>query len=305
MKHILCWLLVLYGTAATACDVCGASGSSQGLGILPQFYRHFAGVQYQYRSFSSTHPGLTEQSAREHTQEQYNTVQLWGRANVGKRLQLFAFVPFMSNTRHFEERNATSNYHGLGDVSALANVAIIKTADSNRVRHMLLAGAGIKAPTGKRYSQNAQTDDGILNIQPGTGSWDALLNANYTLRYALWGLNAEASYTLTTANKEDYKYGNRLGTSLQAFYWLRAGSFTILPQAGLRYEYTLHDYDNYTRKWLNEQTGGNMLFATAGAQVYYKQLGLQFSYFIPVHQYYAAGYVTAGQRIDAGIFFLF
>ena len=142
-------------------------------------------------------------------------------------------------------------------------------------------------------------------MQPGTGSWDFMVNANYTLSHRKVGLNADAAYTFTTVNKESYKYGNRFNAGLIAFYSLKVKSVNIIPQAGLRYDYTLHDYDNYDRKWLNDQSGGYMCFASAGVQAYYKKTGARFTYQLPLSQHYGAGYVTAQQKLDAGIFLLF
>jgi hypothetical protein len=306
MKRILCLVLLIAGTMQNtrACDVCGCSASNQYLGILPQFYRHFVGVQYQYRSFNSSHPPLFAGRPDERSTEYYNTIQLWGRYYVGKRLQLFGFVPYQNNIRNSATGKIITS--GIGDASMLANVVIVKADTTPKTwKHMLLAGGGIKLPTGKYSGITALDRAGLPNMQAGTGSWDFVVNANYTVRYKMAGLNLDAAYTLTTVNREKYKYGNRLNTGFLAFYWLQAGAFNILPQAGMRYEYTLHDYDNYERKWLNEQSGGYQCFTSAGVQVYYKRFGLQSMYQIPVSQHYAAGYVAAKKRLETGLLFLF
>lgn len=306
MRQLLCVVLLLAGTIqpVRACDVCGCSASNQYLGILPQFHRHFIGLQYQYRSFNSSHPSLFAGKPDEKSEEQYNSMQVWGRYYVGKRLQLFAFLPYSSNKRTAD--GVTTTTSGISDVSVLANMLLVR-ADSTRgdIKQTLLAGGGIKLPTGKYSGITALDRQGLPNMQAGTGSCDFVVNTNYTVRYKMAGINLDAAYTLTTMNKEQYKYGNRLNTGLLAFYWLRAGAFSILPQAGVRYEYTLHDYDNYERKWLNEQSGGYQCFATLGVQAYYKSLGLQATYGLPVSQHYGAGYVVAKQRIETGLFLLF
>lgn len=304
MLKKLATVAVLLGyTSAHACDVCGASGSSQGLGILPQFYKHFVGIQYQYRSFSSEHPGLFENLPKERSTEYYNTLQLWGKANIGSRIQVFGFLPYQYNNRVTD--TGTGTYKGLGDASLLAMATIIRTADSSnrRIRHILLAGGGIKAPTGKRTS-GANSGE-MMNIQTGSGSWDFILSANYTLRGRNAGFNTDASYTLTTTNAANYKYGDRLSVSLNGFYWWKVKGFVLQPQMGIRADYALHDYDNYSRKWLNYNTGGYLTYITAGAQVYYKRLGLQCSYAIPVFQHYASGYVEATQKVETGLLYFF
>lgn len=295
------WAMV---TSAYACDVCGCSASNQYLGILPGANLNFIGFQYQYNSFTSNHPSLFEHQPDEHSTDHYNTFQLWGRYNAGRRLQLFAFVPYRYNIQQTD--SAATRSSGAGDVSFLANAVLIKErAAANGWQQQLLAGGGLKLPTGRYTGITALDKQGLPNMQPGTGSWDFIVNSNYTLRHKSVGVNMDAAYTMTLPNAERYKYGNRLNAGILGFYALKRGAVSLLPQAGVRYEYTLHDYDNYDRKWLNEQSGGYMCFATAGVQAYYKQLGLRLTYQLPVSQHYAGGYVTAKQKVDAGVFFLF
>lgn len=294
--------MLLAATRVWACDVCGASGSSQGLGILPQFYKHFAGMQYQYRSFSSNHPGLFEGLPDEHSTEYYNTAQLWGKVNIGSKLQLFGFIPYQYNSR--QTAAGTTVFNGLGDVSLLAMATIIRTPDSAKGwKHILLAGGGIKAPTGLRVA--GTTAEGMMNVQTGSGSWDVVLSANYTIRTGNTGINTDASYTLTTANAANYKYGDRLALGISGFYWWKLNDFVLQPQMGFRADYALHDYDNYSRKWLNYNTGGYITYITAGMQLFYKRAGLQCSYSIPVFQHYASGYVQSTQRIESGLLYFF
>lgn len=297
-------LMLLHFTAA-GCDVCGCSASNQYLGLLPQLSWNFAGLQYEYSSFSSTHPALFEGLPDEHAADYYNTVQAWGRYNIGERLQVFTFVPYHFNRDHADtSRSATS---GIGDISLLLDGIVIKDKGSaGALGHQLIAGGGLKLPTGRNTGITAPDRLGLPNLQPGTGSWDFVINTNYTLRHKKLGLNLDAAYTFTTANKTDFKYGNRLNAGLLAYYSPKLKShISLLPQAGLRYSYTLHDYDNFSKKWLNEQSGGYLLYADIGIQAYYRQLGLRLNCQLPVGQHYGAGYVNAGAKTDAGIFILF
>lgn len=307
MKRIIAILLLTCTTAlqVTACDVCGCSASNQYLGILPQFHWNFAGVQYQYSSFSSTHPSLFEGKPDEHSQDYYHTLQAWGRYNAGRRFQVFLFVPYHYNIDHADSSSGHSS--GLGDVSLLLNRVLLKDAGTdNKWGQQLIAGGGVKLPTGHNTGITAPDRYGLPNLQPGTGSWDFMVNANYTLRYKNRGVNLDCAYTFTTANKDEFKYGNRLNTGLMAYYSVRLKhGFSLLPQAGLRYDYTLHDYDNYNKKWLNEQSGGYLCYGNIGLQAYYNRLGLRVNYQLPLGQHYGSGYVKAGQKTEAGIFLLF
>lgn len=290
--------------AAYACDVCGSAAGNQFLGILPQHRQHFIGLQYQYSSFESNHPSLFDGKPDEHSQDHYQTLQAWGRFSLGKHWQVFGFVPYRFNEQL--SNGVRTRTSGLGDISFLVNRVLIRENEQARWQHQLLAGGGLKLPTGAYTGIRAQDKLGIPNMQPGSGSWDFMVNTNYTVRRGKLGLNLDAAYTITLPNREDYKYGNRLNAGLLGFYTLKAADkLSLMPMAGFRYEYALHDYDNYARKWLNEQSGGYMAFASVGLQSYYRQWGLRLTYHLPVDQHYGNGYVRADGKLDAGVLFLF
>lgn len=287
-----------------ACDVCGSSASGQYLGVLPKASFNFVGVQYLFNSFSSEHPSLFEGRPNERSKDYYNTVQLWGRYAVGRRFQLYAFLPYRSNLQRTDTGSKAMS--GIGDISLVANAVILNDDDADKLwQQQLLAGGGVKLPTGGYTGITERDKLGLPNMQPGSGSWDFLLNANYTLRRTNSGVNVDASYTMTMANTDRYKYGNRLNAGLVMFQAFTKGDYSLMPQLGYRYEFSLHDYDNYDRRWLNAQSGGYMSFATAGLQAYYRKLGARLTYQLPLSQHYARGYVTALNKIDAGVFLLF
>lgn len=304
MRNILFALALALATGgmAHACDLCGCGASSQYLGVLPRPDYNFAGIQYQGSRLSGAFPSPYENQPAELSEDYYHTLQLWGRYNIAPRYQLYAFVPFQYNVHRTD--SATTTTTGIGDISALLN-RIWLNKEGKTWSHLLQGGGGIKAPTGRHAGITELDRQGLPNMQPGTGAWDFMTNANYTLRRNKTGANLDASYMLTTANKDSYKYGNRLTVGAVGFYNLKIKEMTLLPQAGLRYEYALHDYDNYGRKWLNEQTGGYMCFATAAVQGYYKNYGARIAAQLPLGQHYSEGYTTALAKWDAGIFLLF
>jgi hypothetical protein len=270
--------------------------------MLPQYKWNFVGLQQQYSVFQTNHPALVAGKPYEYSDERYLTLQAWGRYNIGKRYQLYAFVPYHYNSHM--ENGVTTISQGIGDVSFLLSRSILNSVGAN-FSHTLIAGSGIKTPTGAYTGVSELEALGLPNMQPGTGSWDAMANANYTGQHDKVGANLDATYMVTTTDKEGHKYGNRLSAGLLAFYTVTLSKVTVLPQLGMRYEYALHDYDNYSRRWLNEQSGGYLCFASAGLQAYYGRVGCRISYLQPVAQRYSSGYVTAGKKIDAGIFLLF
>lgn len=293
-------LCIVYNSIA--CDICGCSSNSQNLGLLPQFSSHFIGLQYLYASSESTHPSLIQGDPDEHSSQYYNTIQIWGRYQLTRKVQLFAFLPYINNVNN----DGTGKVHtsGMGDASLLANVSLFNK-EQNGHQSMLLVGGGVKLPTGHYTGITDADKQGLPNMQTGTGSYDFIVNANYTVRQKKWGYNLDASYTLTTANYTGYKYGNKLNSSLVAFYWLEHKKNKIVPQFGVRYEYTLHDYDNYAKKWLNEQSGGYVTYLSGGVQAFHERIGAKLMLHVPVIQNYATHYVQIQSRIEAGLFFLF
>lgn len=302
-KSIFAGLLLAASAHASACDLCGCSANSQYLGILPMQYKHFIGIQYNYYSFTASQPSPADPQEMETGNAVTKNVQVWGRYSVNKNLQLLAFVPYRE-IYGIDEGQSYRNA-GLGDVSVLAQYAVLRReACDRKVTHLAFAGLGAKAPTGNNKGLTALEEEGLPNVQPGTGAWDGIVSVNYTAGLKKGGLNVDAAYTLTTANNTNYKYGNKLNAGLMGFYKVAAKNITLLPQAGLRYDFVLKDYSDYQQRILNHTSGGSIFFFSAGIQGYWKHFGARAIYSVPVSQNYVNGHVTAENRFEAGLFYL-
>lgn len=271
------------------------------MGLLPQTDNNFIGIQYLFRSLSTDHP---EEGGDPATilNEKYQTYQVWGRYSINNKVQLFAFLPYIVNVR--DDNGEKSTISGVGDVSILANVKLLNRTNGNW-KQTLLAGGGLKMPTGKYDRDAIATEEGLPNMQPGTHSWDIVTNANYTAQYKAIGAHIDASYVITTANSDGYKFGNRANIGASAFYRLAKNEFVILPHAGMRYEQAATDYADYSEKIKDDTTGGYQTFVTAGVQAYYHSIGMQVQLSLPVTQHYASGLVSTWYKAEAGIMFLF
>ena len=303
MKFILraAWLLLLAPAGARACDACGCSAAGPAtLGLLPATTRPFAGFSFQYQGFHSTVSGS---GGGENIEQRYTTAQLWGRIPLGTRFQLYAFAPYRFNQYSRNEQPYYSS--GIGDISVLLHrVLLRREATPSKPAQVLLGGIGVKAPTGTHHSGAELDRLGLPNSQPGTGAWDGLLAASYTATWPRTGISAEASYTLTTPNADDQKYGNRLGVSAGAFLRRKAGRADILPMGGIRLEHLLHDYDRYSRRWLDESTGGTVIYGQMGLQAYRGKLGASAIWSVPLAQA-PAGTTRASSRIESGVTLFF
>lgn len=264
------------------------------MGILPQFNSHIVGLRYQYRSFVTNHPAsLLENHGPERSEEYFHTTELWGRAQLSKRWQVFFFAPY----HVFRQSGFETNVSGVGDLQLMANYVLLNTADSVHVlKQTLLLGGGIKAPTGQ-YQQNQSGELLNPNLQPGTGSWDFQLNASYTLRYGKVGLNSEATVRFNTANANEYRFGNRINAAAKVFYWQQGRRLGWLPYAGLAAELAEVDMDNTGERL--SLTGGQLWLGEAGVDLYYQRFSIGAAMHIPVFQDLAGGLVDSGNRFSA------
>lgn len=309
MQRPIAWMLcamMLCSVQTFGCDVCGCSSPAGSLGILPQTYGHFAGLRYQFQRYESRHPaevGKPPQTAQDH----FQSMTVWGRYCPSKRWQLYGFVPYVSNV--VKGKSGTEHYRGIGDIQVLANYIFTNNSDrpDSLWRHHLQAGVGIKAPTGRHDFINME---GVIlsNMQPGTGSWDALMNLNYTIRKNAWGVNTDASVRIPATNDRDYRYGNKLSAQFSMFRMIKNNhlpKLSLVPQAGIRMETSAKDYSSSKYNIRNTYSGGSFYYAVAGVAVYQGALGFTASGFLPVASQYAGGLVTAKPRAELQLQYLF
>lgn len=286
-----------------ACSSCGCSAANQSIGLLSQIPGHFIGLQYQMRGFTTVHPDDGGMDLPGTSREYYQTYQVTGKYSLGKRVQIFAFVPYVVNLRT-QDGVAPVSISGLGDITLLSNVYVIKKENCTW-SHSLLAGGGVKMRSGKFDPQSTKTEEGLPNMQPGTHSWDFVINSSYTVLRKAIGFNVEANYAITTANSDGYKFGNRFSTNSYAFYKIRKDKLTLVPQLGVSYDHVQNDYEHYAEREIDGDSGNWQLYASAGIQALYKRYGMNVRYQQPISQRYNSGLVASEYKTEAGIFFLF
>ena len=261
---MVCVLLTL-AKYTNACDVCGSAMGGTSLGILPQYHKHFIGMQYAQRNFTSAHT-ILGQSETSYSTERFKTLELRGRFYLGKKIQLFILAPLQANAQ--TENGITTKINGLADVSTFATYTILQNAGKGLWKHQLQVGGGVKLPTG---SFNTLDKAGILNpnIQLGSGSLDFLVNAFYITRYKKIGWSNGMQYKINTRNANGYLFGNRYAWNSALFYWKEIKKITLLPQLGVQEEYASIDHHQQLSMGLS---GGNTLSGVAGVDVYYQKI---------------------------------
>lgn len=305
MKKIVVIFMVLFLSAkANACDICGCGVGGYYIGVLPEFHKHIFGLRYRYNSLK-THIGAGGSRTYLTASERYQTAELWGAWNLGKKFRIMASVPYAYNERKNQGVNRSKN--GIGDISVNGYYQVFNDKRTVFTKKLLVQtfwiGGGIKLPTGKYASADKQSTANNTNLfQLGTASYDFLLHAMYDLRIQDAGLNVSASYKMNTANKYDYSYGNKLSAATQLYYkWRIKNKFTIAPNAGVSYENSKKDIDN---KIVADISGGRLLLGTLGFETTFKKIAFGANWQTPLTQNLANGTVKANNRMMLHVSFL-
>jgi|JI9StandDraft_1071089.scaffolds.fasta_scaffold04781_8 hypothetical protein len=299
----LCIILFAITKQSKACDVCGCSLGGSYYGILPQFQKNFIGLRWSQAQFYA-HMNHGAVLGEEHSHDTYSKVELWGRYYINDRVQLFAFMPYGYNDMDGTEQKIKTQ--GIGDVSVLANYLILNTGEDKKkkLKHTLMAGAGVKLPTGKYDLE----DNGLIvnrNFQLGTGSVDFILSGVYTVRYQKVGLNSEVGYKINTRNSDEYLFGNQFHASTRFFYWQNIKSLSLLPNIGLYYEQGTQHKDG---EIIQANTGGKAILLSAGMEMYYRKFSAGFTFQDPIKQNYNSdeiAEITSRDRMTVSLTYSF
>ena len=148
---------------------------------------------------------------------------------------------------------------GLGDTLVSVRHAVVAGTETS-----VVLGAGVEMPAGeyRMVSPEARFDVGVLDpmLQPGSGSWDVLLNAQASRRLGAGGLDLTSafSYQANTTNDLGYSYGDDAIASL-------ALAHPIAPRlrASLQLKWAHRGRSEYLGEGV-ESTGGSIVYAIPG-----------------------------------------
>lgn len=269
------------------CDACGCSASGGSMGFSSMLNTNFVGVRYFNQSYKST-DGLYSNSAW--YDESYNTMQVWARIPVVKKVQLSALIPYHFHNR--ESANGKQNVSGIGDITLLGMYQLYQThKDSADFVHLVQAGAGLKIPTGKFDEAN----NGSFNpsYQVGTGSLDYLLATEYVVKRKQFGLNTMLNYVIKTENDKNYRFGNQFNYSGTFFYLLEKEKYSIVPQLGFAGE--VYE-DNYQLGQKVRNTAGDIFFGKLGFELGKDKFSVGANLMLPIAQNLNGGNLEANYR---------
>ena len=278
---------VLWNVNAFACDLC-----SMYLTINPNDYKHSLQINYRYRSAEA----LIEQgylSSQYHVadgyypydtyaKETFQTIDIWGRFYLTQKLQLIVNLPYQISA-YSQNDTVTQSAEGIGDISALALYQVYNSMYSGKdgLRHRFIAGGGLKLPTG---AYKLIEDDTPISedYQPGTGSIDFILNAQYMVKYKRVGISSNFLYKFNGENELGYSFSNGLNADVRLFYQQPIGKkWVVMPEVGVFQEQAERDVDNQAQV---SNTGGKVSLFNSGLRVFYKDVAIAANYFIPVKE---------------------
>jgi hypothetical protein len=275
------------------CDACGCSANGGSMGFSSLASSNFLGLRYFYQRYTSK-DGIFNNSPW--VDENFNTVQIWARIPVTKRLQISALLPYHSHNRERTTGNETLS--GLGDATVLAMYSVLPMPkDSAVFNHKLQLGGGVKAPTGEFDSEN---NKGSVNpgFQLGTGSWDYLLAAEYIITRKKLGFNAMFNYTIKTENKKRYQFGNQINYGSTLFYIATIGKVQLLPQLGIAGE--LFEANNQYSQEVPD-SAGDIVFTKVGFEAGIKKWSVGLHAMLPINQNLSNGKVESNYRLSVNL----
>ena len=197
---------------------------------------------------------------------------------------------------------------GLGDMVIMAKLRITNSLAYNGWG--LYAGIGTKLPTGSFNNSRSDGSSFSMDLQPGTGSFDAIswlsLSKSHLFITNLY-LNSGATFRLSGKNKNFrdsliYKTGNEFQYTAGLNYnFYRGIVFDVFTY--MRYRYQAID------KLSGEpvaKCGGNWLFISPGIKVNFTQ-NFSFIFFtdLPLYQNIRGPQLTTSYRFSAGFIYNF
>jgi hypothetical protein len=268
------------------CDACGCSASGGSMGFASILNPNFIGVRYFNQSYKST-DGLYSNSPW--YEENFNTIQIWGRIPVHKKIQISTLIPY-----HFHNRETTTgnqSINGIGDATILAMYEIFKTKKDSITSHVVQIGGGIKIPFGKFD----ETNNGSFNpsYQLGTGSWDYMITSEYVIKRKQFGFNAMLNYTIKRENDRQYRFGNQTNYAGTFFYLIENPKFSFVPQLGLAGEI----YEtNFQLGQKVRNTSGSIFLSRVGFELGKNKWSFGANAMLPIKQNLNGGRVEANYR---------
>ncbi|MDX2001893.1 MAG: hypothetical protein SFW35_05660 [Chitinophagales bacterium] len=279
-------LAVLSVNDANACGACGCALSNYNPELLVNVGNHSIGIMNTFKAYGvhtiadghSTAEGVAGTPL--HYKQWMSQHELRGAYYPHPRVLLFGSLPLNHLTLWLNDEKQKS-LTGLGDAILVASYRVLNETDTmqkNGMLQRLQVSAGIKLPTGP-WKNLDEVGNWEAEHQLGTGSVDFIIGANYFFKRNNFGFMTDVSYKINTTNKKQYHFANNLNADISCFYLKRVKKVSLAPNIGMQVEHT--GSDSWYGKEYYKPTGGTILLATAGMDIYYRNVGISLEYFHP------------------------
>ncbi|MBK8614491.1 MAG: hypothetical protein IPN85_13640 [Flavobacteriales bacterium] len=301
-RTLLLGALALATLSGFGCDVCGMFMSLQ-----PHDRTSTIGLSWRLRyregvftttGFSQAKHGGTEAAIDAKYREIYQVADVRADVWVKPRWAVFASLPLVNNYQSVDGAT-TADIFGMGDAMVIGRYLVANTecgADTSRSRHRLMLGGGAKLPSG-RNDLIYQGETVGPDLQPGTGTTDLLVSAEYLYRKGLWGagLNLIGRYN---GEANDYRFGHGLNATAEVFRVISAGHMRIMPSLGTYLELATEDQANDVSV---SGTGGPTLFTHVSSRVWWRSFSLGLTWQHAVVDRQGSMMVPNKERVIIGI----
>lgn len=253
-------------------------------------------VNYDFNKLSRYQVGKEELSTTEFSRES-NSILFEVGYSFTQRLSADVFFSWIRQKR--ASNNQTTS--GIGDATVLLKYKILSS---------LNVGLGIKAPLGASDFSSA----GVgfpLDLQPGTGAWDQILWANWTVpaKFIREATTFSITSTVRLAGKNDsfftggYEVGNEFMLKASLSDRFVVGTLIFDPSIGINYR---HQGEDTSFEFKNPNSGGDFIFINPGLSYQITpDLSLQVNASLPVYRNVGGLQVAPTYRLNTGIFYRF
>ncbi len=258
-------------------------------------------LNYDFNKLSRFQAGRDKLNTNEFSRES-NSILFEVGYTFTERLSADIFLSWVRQKRNNKLADVVDKTSGIGDASVLVKYKVLSS---------LNVGLGIKAPLG---ASDFSTSNGValpLDLQPGSGAWDQILWANWSVpaKFIREATTFSATSTFRLAGKNDsffittYEVGNEfiLNTNLSDRFVI--GSLIFDPSIGINYR---HQGTDTTFEFDNPNSGGNFIFINPGVSYQITpDLSYQANAAIPIYRDVGGTQVSPTFRFNTGIFYRF
>jgi hypothetical protein len=205
---------------------------------------------------------------------------------VTRDFALFGMLPYFDKQLDMQivGQAITRNQRGVGDLTLLGRYTAYEYNASGRT-FRIAPFLGVKAPTGE---DSARDGSGRLPppVQPGSGSWDALVGAVLTYQTLNFQIDSQVSYK-DKREANDFHAGDvlHIDGSLQYRLWPRSLGLGVPSFLyGVLEVNLVHSAKERIRGSFEPDSGGTTLFITPGLQYVTRKWIVEGGIQIPVSQ---------------------